>query len=194
MSLAAAMGCLAMSANAASVTINNHDFSSGSFPVVTGWDSDNNSGVNSATPFGSALWINFNGLVSQTTGATIDEGTTYTLTVDIGQQINWPGDGGVIRLYGSDLGPTVALAEFDSGTLPAAGDTLLNQTTSFVATAGQDTGQFIGVALIGGTGEVANSVQVRFDNVRLDAEAVPEPSTTALLGLGGLALVLRRRK
>lgn len=33
-----------------------------------------------------------------------------------------------------------------------------------------------------------------FDNVTLDAEAVPEPSSAALLGLGGLALILRRRK
>ena len=189
MSLAAAMGCLAMSANAASVTINNHDFSSGGFPVVTDWDSDNNSGVNNAQPFGSALWINGSATVSQTTGATIDAGTTYTLTVDIGQQDLWAGGGGVIRLYGSDSGPSVALAEFDTLNLPASGDSLLDQTTSFVATAGQDTGQFIGVALIGGGG-----TQIRFDNVRLDATPVPEPSSAALLGLGGIALILRRRK
>jgi len=30
--------------------------------------------------------------------------------------------------------------------------------------------------------------------IRFDGAAVPEPSTTALLGLGGLALILRRRK
>lgn len=32
------------------------------------------------------------------------------------------------------------------------------------------------------------------DDVSLELNAVPEPSTTALLGLGGLALILRRRK
>ena len=32
------------------------------------------------------------------------------------------------------------------------------------------------------------------DNVSLEFNPVPEPSTTALLGLGGLALILRRRK
>jgi hypothetical protein len=31
---------------------------------------------------------------------------------------------------------------------------------------------------------------MRFDNVSV----VPEPSTTALIGLGGLALILRRRR
>jgi len=36
---------------------------------------------------------------------------------------------------------------------------------------------------------------VFFDNARLNSvSAVPEPSSTALLGLGGLALILRRRK
>ncbi len=33
---------------------------------------------------------------------------------------------------------------------------------------------------------------VNYSNIVVDA--VPEPSTTALLGLGGLALILRRRK
>jgi hypothetical protein len=35
---------------------------------------------------------------------------------------------------------------------------------------------------------------VGLSEVRFDGVAVPEPSTTALLGLGGLALILRRRK
>ena len=32
------------------------------------------------------------------------------------------------------------------------------------------------------------------DDVSLSVDTVPEPSSTALLGLGGLALILRRRK
>tara|TARA_B110000908_G_C10022646_1_gene343615 strand:+ start:38 stop:703 length:666 start_codon:yes stop_codon:yes gene_type:complete len=40
----------------------------------------------------------------------------------------------------------------------------------------------------------ANSTFNVFDNVLITAEQIPEPSTTALLGLGGLALIMRRRK
>jgi hypothetical protein len=35
---------------------------------------------------------------------------------------------------------------------------------------------------------------VRFEEILVQGTAVPEPTTTALLGLGGLALILRRRK
>lgn len=46
----------------------------------------------------------------------------------------------------------------------------------------------------GGVADATISTQ-NFDQVfHLDIAAVPEPSTTALLGLGGLALILRRRK
>lgn len=35
---------------------------------------------------------------------------------------------------------------------------------------------------------------VRFSEILVQGTAVPEPTTAALLGLGGLALILRRRK
>lgn len=43
---------------------------------------------------------------------------------------------------------------------------------------------------------VGNTLYAGFDEIRFggDQAAIPEPTTTALLGLGGLALILRRRK
>lgn len=43
-------------------------------------------------------------------------------------------------------------------------------------------------------GAGANSSFHTFDNIVITAETIPEPSSGALLGLGGLALILRRRK
>lgn len=40
----------------------------------------------------------------------------------------------------------------------------------------------------------ANTMTDFFDNFEVTGTAIPEPSSTALLGLGGLALILRRRK
>ncbi|MFK7912201.1 MAG: PEP-CTERM sorting domain-containing protein [Akkermansiaceae bacterium] len=45
-----------------------------------------------------------------------------------------------------------------------------------------------------GTNGGANGTYHRYDNILITAEVVPEPSSAALLGLGGLALILRRRK
>jgi hypothetical protein len=76
----------------------------------------------------------------------------------------------------------------DSGTLLTAekdpsnwtGQIVANQT---IATAGTNTFAFT-------DGNVAGGMVVATEFF----EAVPEPSTTALLGLGGLALIMRRRK
>ena len=48
------------------------------------------------------------------------------------------------------------------------------------------------VTLAGAIGTGHNGFLI--DEVSFDGTAVPEPSSTALLGLGGLALILRRRK
>ena len=58
--------------------------------------------------------------------------------------------------------------------------------------------QLIGTATVNGAGEIVVSLSNDADEwVDIDAvaiKAVPEPSSAALLGLGGLALILRRRK
>lgn len=40
----------------------------------------------------------------------------------------------------------------------------------------------------------SNGPQIRMDNVRMDFQAIPEPSAALLLGIGGLAAIFRRRK
>jgi len=47
---------------------------------------------------------------------------------------------------------------------------------------------------LGGNDQVLNMDEIRFGTSYADVTPVPEPSSTALLGLGGLALILRRRK
>lgn len=51
-------------------------------------------------------------------------------------------------------------------------------------------GQNVGITQTGGTASATGL----FDNFKVETAAVPEPSSTALLGLGGLALLLRRKK
>lgn len=73
--------------------------------------------------------------------------------------------------------------------------TLLNTDLS-TAIAGTNGNGFVNNTFIGDySGSLAGEWQI--DYVRIDTDAiaaVPEPSSAALLGLGGLALILRRRK
>ena len=132
-------------------------------------------------------YANGGAMLSQLTSETIIGGQIYTLTVDVGQVDVFAGSIGTLRLYGSTLGAGTAIAEL-TGIAPASGTYLLNQTFSYTAPAGGGSfaGQTIGIALMGQSGQ-----QVLFDNVRFNA--IPEPSTAFLGGLGALALLRRRR-
>ncbi len=68
------------------------------------------------------------------------------------------------------LSTTLALAGF-AGTANAAADVTINWNATAEAGGSDTIGAFV-----------------------LNTTAIPEPSSTALLGLGGLALILRRRK
>ena len=73
----------------------------------------------------------------------------------------------------------------------------LNRTTLFDAVPLSSNAIFEGVSA-DGSGNIAVNVSSTgsqsIEAVVLEAVAIPEPTTTALLGLGGLALILRRRK
>lgn len=194
--LAALVGlgnCVYVQAATTVIAVSNFSFEAdgNKFPgPLTGWEmSTTNFGVNGGGTDGSyKLWIDNAGYyIYQNVGEIITEGTTYQLTVDV-RNTGSSGNAVLnIELYGSALGETTPFAAN-----PITGLTqnvwATDQTTSFTATAGQ-AGQTLGIRLLYATKEV----QANFDNVRLTATAIPEPSTALLGGLGVLLLLRRRR-
>jgi hypothetical protein len=134
-------------------------------------------------------------------------GRTYTLTVDAFSAALWglSVDSNIVWTLGLAAdGTTVAADNWGSdgytGTtshalilVDATSNGLTTLTLEYTATAA-DVGKTIGIQLLGLVGEDGNGndTYAFIDNVQL--ESVPEPSSMALLGLGGLALILRRRK
>ena len=110
--------------------------------------------------------------------------------------VTWNSLSGGITLDGTQAA-TVA-DDTSSGIIPLLGSAELNVTASLQAWSAGTTNN--GWALIGsGSGawyghSSETGVSGKAPTLSITYEAIPEPSTTALLGLGGLALILRRRK
>jgi hypothetical protein len=120
------------------------------------------------------------GTISQTVGDTVVAGTTYTLSVDVGERKDVPDPGSVFLIVGTQ---TVLATGIPA--LPGDWSTF---TASYTATA-LDAGAAIEVLLS------SPGVQGDWDNVHLAATAVPEPASLVLLGAGLLAFgVIRRRR
>ena len=103
------------------------------------------------------------------------------------------GDGRIVfRTYGNppSFSPTQGATETQivDGTTTTIASTGTFTTSSFTLTDLDQSGDYVVI------GFASNSNDITIDNLQLSAFAVPEPSTAALLGLGGLALILRRRK
>lgn len=138
-------------------------------------------------------------VITQDLGVAILSNTTYT--IDFAQARR--GDGtnagqhtsGIMSIGlftgAADITAVIAgSANFDSADI--APNSSLARTFSFTTGAVVPGGN-VSVFVRGSDGNVSG-VKLYFDDIKIDASPVPEPSSTALLGLGGFALLLRRRK
>jgi hypothetical protein len=222
--LAAAMGSLILATGSANAAIVNPGFETNGgtgASSANAWKrGPNGSGTVGISSYaglpvdtipGGGLFAHYNNNASesiyQVLSDTLAANTTYTLTIQAIDRTDLTFQDGELRLgyAGTDDGSTGDMIANDF-----YGENLLSPTAVFnpnpVNGAAADDGwedwsyTFVTGASPAGLGEalrveiVGSGVQSTYDNISLTAVAVPEPSTTALLGLGGLALILRRRK
>ncbi|MCU0316733.1 MAG: PEP-CTERM sorting domain-containing protein [Fimbriimonadaceae bacterium] len=197
-----------------SLLVKNHSFEAqalgfGSFfyspTPVTDWTSTGPGGPDrgvwhTTAPGKDGLNIAFayaNNSVAQQLVASLEANSTYTFRVLLGR----PGDNtrATVELY---AGGTVAGGMVTGGTLlkgqtfqvPFKSDLSMDEYSFQYSSpmTGSAISQPLAIRIAGTT--VPGESYVSFDNVRLDVEAVPEPATLLVAGLGSLAVALRRRK
>ncbi len=145
--------------------------------------------------------------LSQTLGATLLANTQYTLQIDIGNIASGTSmDGSDFNLagfpgYRVDLLAGATVLASDNNTLAgsiAEGTFALSTVIFTTGAAHTNLGQNLGIRLVNlnvtDPSAPGADLEVDFDNVRLDATAVPEPSAAALISLGMLGLLALCRR
>jgi len=137
--------------------------------------------------------------LEQTLSDTLQLNTTYTLTVEVGNfaddeptdSLDFDGFPGY-RIDLMTVNNPVPLASDNNTLTPDEGIFETSIVSFTTGSSHTDAGQELVIRLVNLNGA---GIEVNFDDVRLDASPVPEPSTTALLfGAAGLICAGLRRK
>ncbi|MEM9347428.1 MAG: PEP-CTERM sorting domain-containing protein [Planctomycetota bacterium] len=172
------------------------------------WDNDNTSSAQSQLNVDglNQQWIGITTgatsqtplTLTQTLGVTVQADTMYTLTAAFStfvRSATVSTDSTQAQLI-ADLGGANETVLADTGV--QSGAALLQNVFSDFQGVGDSTGA--NAVLVGESLSIVISLlqndanlKVAADNIRLDATLVPEPGSLALLGLGGLCLLHRRR-
>ena len=118
--------------------------------------------------------------------------TNYTLTVGVGNRNDAFTQAGNISRFqlraGGPDGVIIATRDVDANEIPDG--TFADYNVTGVTTAAVPAGNLTIVLEQG----VANPNRAHFDNIRLDATLIPEPSVVGVLGLAATGLMFRRRR
>jgi hypothetical protein len=196
----------------AQVFVTNHSFedqvlSAGGWTNDTppGWQEPTANGPNSFTEeisFFVADGENHEGIANlsyifQDLGVPAQPLTNYTLTVGVGNRNDtYSQPGNISRfslLAGGATGTVIATRDVDASTFPDL--SFQDFSATGATTASPPSGNLTIRLEVASTGTPpGNADRGHYDNIRLDATAIPEPSALgALVGLAGLGLWRRRR-
>ncbi len=193
----------AATAHADAVSITNNSFEEPDLSTgntwtndLSGWSTTGDSFIELIGGFSADgaqhLGMSANVSVFQDLGVSLAPNTTYTLTGNVGFRDGWAAGDSNLGLYLGSTEPTtelvtVGMAAADVGAL-APGSFSDDISVSYTTGATTEDGNLY-ISLSSGAENRAH-----FDNIRLDAAAVPEPSGIAIALLGGLGLLARRRR
>ena len=133
--------------------------------------------------------------LQQLLAATLQLSTQYTLTVEVGNFSD--ADGGTFNFtgfpgYRVELFAGSSLLASDNNTLTPGEGIFETSTVSFTTGSSHtDAGQALAIRLVNLNG---SGIEVNFDDVRLDATPVPEPSTAILGAIGMICCLLKRNR
>ncbi|MFI4860818.1 MAG: PEP-CTERM sorting domain-containing protein [Phycisphaerales bacterium JB063] len=134
--------------------------------------------------------------VLQATGITITAGNIYSFSSWATGGSNGTGNVGFVLAYDNgtgDISDGISAGEY---TIFATADGITDDTwQSFAGVSAVGTADALGNELLVGWGPnlAADPDDIWFDQASASVDVVPEPGSLALLGLGGLALIRRRR-
>ena len=127
------------------------------------------------------------------TGEALTAGTTYTMTVAIGDYLGLTPGNWHLAISTSSMGVGTYLSDFSGSAGSLTDDQFNDFSVSYTATGAESQiGEDMKITFWG-QNDAGGQQFVPFDNVRLTAVAIPEPSAALLGGLGLLFLARRRR-